>query len=135
MKQTIFALMAVVSLGVSQLGHAHAGHDKIPGDVQAPHGGTIQGTSHLYLELVNDASGIKLYALTHEMTPVAPTEVSVVATAQPPKKKKEPVKFAVVDDHFEAKVDAKKVYRYTLEITATYKGKKEKAKFQVEPQG
>ncbi len=126
--KSIFLILMVT------LGYAHEGHDKMPGAVQAPHGGTVKGTSQLYIELVNEASGIKLYPLTHEMAPVAPKEVTIVATVQAPKKKKEAVKFTVADDHYEAKVDAKGAYRYTLELTTTYKGKKEKVVFQVEPQ-
>lgn len=134
MKQTMLAFIAAASLGAFQVGLAHEGHDQTPGAVQAPHGGTIQGTGQLYLELVNEASGIKLYPLTHEMAAVAPREVTVAATAQPPKKKKAPVKFIVVDDHFEGKVDARGAHRYALEVTATYKGRKERVTFQVEPQ-
>jgi len=131
--KSIFLIVAV-TLGLGSFSYAHEGHDKMPGTLQAPHGGTVKGTSQLYIELVNEASGIKLYPLTHEMTPVVPKEVTIVATAQAPKKKKEPVTFTSADDHFEAKVDAKGAYRYTLELTTTYKGKKEKVTFQVEPQ-
>lgn len=133
----IFLVLAV-TLGFGSFygsgGYAHEGHDKMPGAVQAPHGGTVKGTSQLYIELVNEPSGIKLYPLTHEMTPVALKDVTIAGTAEAPKKKKETVKFTNTDDHFEAKVDAKGAYRYTLELMTTYKGKKEKITFQVEPQ-
>ncbi len=128
-------LMGVVLAGSSVTqSYAHEGHDKTPGSVQAPHGGVVQGSSSLYLELVNDASGIKLYPLTHDLAPIALKDVKVTAMAQPPKKAKLPVKFTEADDHFEAKVDAKGSYRYTLEVSTAYKGKKEKLTFQVEPQ-
>lgn len=122
-------------LTISSISFAHAGHDKIPGAIQAPHGGAVQGTSQLYLELVNDATGIKLYPLTHDLGPISPNEVTLMATAQAPKKKKEPVKFAATDDHFEGTINTMGSYRYTLELMTTYKGKKEKVSFQVEPQG
>ncbi len=136
MKQTVLAVWMGVALtgGWTTQSFAHEGHDKTPGSVQAPHGGVVQGTNTLYLELVNDASGIKLYPLTHDLTPIALKEVTLTATAQPPKKAKAPVKFTPVDDHFEAKVEAKGAYRYTLDVSTTYKGKKEKLTFQVEPQ-
>lgn len=136
MKGIFLGLAVTLSLGsfYESGTYAHEGHDKMPGAVQAPHGGTVKGTSHLYIELVNEASGIKLYPLTHEMASVTLKDVTIAGTAQAPKKKKEPVKFTNADDHFEAKVDAKGAYRYTLELTTTYKGKKEKVTFQVEPQ-
>ncbi len=135
--KSIFLVLAV-TLGFGSFygsgSYAHEGHDKLPGTVQAPHGGTVKGTSQIYIELVNEASGIKLYPLTHEMTPVTLKDVTIAGTAQAPKRKKEPVKFTSADDYFEAKVDAKGAYRYTLELTTTYKGKKEKVTFQIEPQ-
>ncbi|MBY0472320.1 hypothetical protein K2X30_14230 [bacterium] len=135
-KKTMLAVLMGVAVagGLASQSFAHEGHDKTPGSVQAPHGGVVQGTSSLYLELVNDASGIKLYPLTHDLAPIALKDVKITAMAQPPKKAKLPVKFAEADDHFEAKVDAKGSYRYTLEVSTAYKGKKEKLTFQVEPQ-
>lgn len=137
MKKTVFALlMAVVCVSgmKPKEAKAHAGHDQTPGSVQAPHGGVVQGTRELYLELVNDASGIKLYPLTHDLAPIAPKEITLTGSAQAPKKAKVPVKLSVVEDHFEGKIDMKGAYRYTLELSVGYKGKKEKASFQVEPQ-
>lgn len=144
MKSIIFVFAVTLglgSLGSLHFGHfgnesyAHEGHDKTPGAIEALEGGVVQGTSQLYLELVGGASGIKLFARTHDQAKVLPSELKLLGTAQAPKKKKVPVKFTEVDDHYEAKVDAKGAYRYTLELTTTYKGKKEKVTFQVEPQG
>ena len=64
---------------------AHEGHDATPGAIQAPHGGVVQGTAELYLELVNEASGIKLYPLTHDLKPIPLKEVKVEAFAQRPR--------------------------------------------------
>ena len=114
---------------------AHEGHDKTPGAIAAPHGGIIQGTDHLYLELVNDASGLKLYPITHDMTAIPVKEIKLTATAMVPKKsKKEIVILTPEDDHFSGKYDAKGAHRYSLNVSLTYKGKKEKVTFQVEPQ-
>lgn len=113
---------------------AHEGHNKTPGAIKAPNGGVVEGTSDLYIELVNDASGIKLFPMTHDLAPISPKEVKLMGTSQVPKKAKTSVKFSVVEDHFESKVDAKGAYRYTLELSVEFKGKKEKVKFQVEPQ-
>lgn len=113
---------------------AHEGHGT-PGALQAPHGGVMQSTPELFFELVSDSSGLKIFPMTHELVPVPPAEVTVSATSQAPKKKKEPVKLAASGDHWEAKVDAKGAYRYTLELQVQFKGKKRKVAFQVEPQG
>ncbi len=112
---------------------AHEGHG-VPGASQTPHGGVVQGNTELFFELVNEAGGIKLYPLTHDMAPIALADVVIDGSAQAPKKSKQPIKFADVEDHFEAKVDEKGAYRYILEITTKYKGKKGKVTFQVEPQ-
>lgn len=114
---------------------AHEGHDKTPGAIAAPHGGAVQGTSSLYWELLSDSSGLKLYPLTHDLTPIEPKSISLSGTASFPKKPKaEPVTFAAQSDHFSAQVNSKGSHRYTLSLSFTYKGKKEKVKFQVEPQ-
>lgn len=134
MKQFLLAVMMVI--GIQQVGFAHEGHDKTPGAVAAPHGGIIQGTDQLYLELVNESGGIKIYPLTHETAAISLKEVTLQGAATFPKKlKAEPVTFTQSEDHFSAKVNAKGAYRYTLDLTVSYKGKKSKVKFQVEPQG
>lgn len=134
MKQFALALMMVI--GTYQMSFAHEGHDKTPGSVVAPHGGVIKGTNQLYLELVNESGGIKVYPLTHDSAPILLKEVTLQGSATFPKKSKaEPVSFIQAEDHFFAKVNVKGAYRYSLDLVVTYKGKKEKVKFQVEPQG
>lgn len=133
MKKFYLMLALATSFGGS-FAFGHAGHDKTPGAMDAPHGGVMQGTSELYFELVSDASGVKLYPLTHESKPIALDALKVLATVQLPKKKKEPVKLDPVEDHYEAKIDAKGASHFTLEVVTNYKGKKEKVQFQVEPQ-
>lgn len=114
---------------------AHEGHDKTPGAIAAPHGGTVQGTSQLYLELVPSADGVKIYPMDHDGKPVAISDVKLEGTATFPKKSKaDLVKFAPEGDAFVSKVAAKGAHRYTLNLNVEYKGKKEKAKFTVEPQ-
>ena len=133
-KMALVLLGAVLSLDGATFSMAHEGHDKTPGSVQAPHGGVVQGTNSIYLELISDAAGIKLFPLTHALVPIALKDVSLSATSQVPKKSKTPVKFTEVGDHYEAKVEAKGAYRYALDVATDYKGKKEKLTFQVEPQ-
>ena len=131
----LLAVLAVTA-SFSQMSLAHEGHDKTPGAVAAPHGGVVKGTDQLYMELVNETGGVKVYPLTHDSTPIPLKEITLSGSVTFPKKPKaESVKFTQGDDHFTAKVDAKGAYRYSLDLVVTYRGKKEKLKFQVEPQG
>lgn len=128
--------LVTILVGVlfSVLVSAHEGHDHTPGSVNAPHGGVIQGTDSLYWELVTEAGGITLYPLTHELASISVKEISLNGEVTMPKKKKgEPVKFEGASDHFTAKIDSKGAYHYSLGLSFSYKGKKEKVKFQVEP--
>lgn len=114
---------------------AHEGHDKTPGTVSAPHGGIIQKAGDLNLELLVNSGGAKIYPFDHDMKPIPLSELKFEGTVTLPKKTKgEPVSFESQEDHVSAKVDAKGAYRYTLNLTVTYKGKKEKAEFNLEPQ-
>ena len=113
---------------------AHEGHDKTPGAIAAPHGGVVQGTHSLYWELVSESEGVKLYPLTHEIIPIDPKEITLSGMATFPKKRKsESMTFKTESDCFSGNIDAKGAHRYTLELSFTYHGKKEKVKFQVEP--
>ena len=128
-------LLSIAMLFVSQGAFAHEGHDKAPGAAAAPHGGLIQGSEHLYLELVSSSDGIKIYPLDHDMKAVSVADVKLEGTATLPKKGKGvPVKFSTEKDSFAAKVAVNGAHRYTLDLTVSHKGKKEKVKFTVEPQ-
>lgn len=114
---------------------AHEGHDKSPGAVSAPHGGLIQSSGQLYVELVTKSDGVEIYAFDHDMKVVGPKEFKVSATMTLPKKAKgDPVKLSEQADGFLAKISAKGSHRYVLDLVLTYKGKSEKVKFNVEPQ-
>lgn len=132
MKRLALALMAVLSFSTASF--AHEGHDKMPGSVQAPHGGVVKGTDELYIEVINEPGGLKIYPLTHDLEPVAVEKVTLTGTAQVPKKKKETLAFKKEKDHFTAKPNVKGAYRYSLDLAVTYDGKKEKVSFQIEPQ-
>lgn len=114
---------------------AHEGHDKTPGALAAPHGGIVKGTEPIYLELVTESGGIKVYPLDHNTKAIPLADVKIEGKMSIPRKNKvEAVKFTVGSDHFIAKIDAKGAHRYDLDITITYGGKTEKLKFSVEPQ-
>lgn len=132
MKQLILLSAMFLALGAA---NAHEGHDKTPGALAAPHGGLIKGTEHLFLELVVESGGIKIYPLDHDTKMIPVADVKLEGKMSIPRKNKtEAVKFTVDGDHFVAKVDAKGAHRYDLEVTVTHGGKPEKLKFSVEPQ-
>jgi hypothetical protein len=114
--------------------NAHEGHDKTPGSAAAPHGGIIKGSEHLYLELVTDQGGVKLYPLDHDMKAVAIKDVKIDAKMSIPRTKKtEPVKLVIEGDHYDARIPAKGLNRYDLDLSVTHAAKTEKIKFSVEP--
>lgn len=112
---------------------AHEGH-KTPGALAAPHGGSVQESTHLYLEMVTEGNTVKLYPMDHDLKPLPLNSVKIEAKkALPRKGKSEKVSFSTREDHFVANIDPQGAHRYRLEIEATYKGKKEKLSFNVEP--
>lgn len=132
MKQLILFSTMFLALGSA---NAHEGHDKTPGALAAPHGGIIKGTEHIYLELVTESGGVKIYPLDHDTKAIPVADVKLEGKMSVPRKNKaEAVTFAVDGDHFVAKVDAKGAHRYDLDVTVTHGGKPEKLKFSVEPQ-
>lgn len=132
MKKIILTMMIIF---LPLTGFAHEGHDKMPGAVAAPHGGIMHDLENMYLELLVDASGVKLYPYDHDLKPLALKDVKIEGTATLPKKTKaEKVIFTQEGAAFGATVDAKGTHRYKLEVTVTHQGKKDKAKFNVEPQ-
>lgn len=123
---TLFVLTSVV---------AHEGHNKTPGALSAPHGGLVQGTEHLYIELVVSGDAIQLYFYDHDMKAVSAQAVKVEGKTILPKKSGSlPVSFSVEKDSFSAKINAKGAHRYTLELAVSHAGKNEKVQFTVEPQ-
>jgi hypothetical protein len=132
MKQILIALTFLIPINSA---FAHEGHDKTPGAVSAPHGGIMQDLEGIYLELLVDANGIKLFPYDHDQKPIPTKNVKLEGIASFPKKAKpETVNFTMDSEGFTAKVEAKGAHRYTLEVTVSYGGKKEKTKFNVEPQ-
>ncbi|MDZ4084219.1 MAG: hypothetical protein U1E10_14850 [Bdellovibrionales bacterium] len=131
---TLVVAITLAALTGSLKIYAHEGHDKTPGALTAPHGGVVKGTAHLYLELVTEKSGVKIYPFDHDMKPVPAKDIRLEAKMQIPRKNKtEAVKFETKDDHFTARVDAKGAHRYDLNLSVTHNSKAEKVKFSVEP--
>lgn len=127
--------MTLLTLIISFSAASHEGHNKIPGNISAPHGGLIKGTAQLYLELVSDSSGFKVYATDHDLKPVSIKDIKLEASVKFPKQKKsEKLVITTSDNYWESKVDAKGSHRYTTELKVIYQGKTENVSFNVEPQ-
>ena len=128
-------ILSLMFVALSQVSRAHEGHDKTPGAVSAPHGGVVKGTSQLYLELVVEAGGVKIFPLSHELVALPLKDLSLKGTVKFPKSKTgQLLKFESGADSFSSSIEAKGAYRYTLDLSITYKGKTELLSFQVEPQ-
>lgn len=130
-----FITTALLSFLIGLSIQAHEGHDKTPGSMTAPHGGQLKGTSQLYVELVSDSNGFKLYVVDHELKQIPIKDVKIEGTTKLPKLvKTDKLNFKSSDSYLEAKVDAKGSHRYTADLKITYKGKTDNISFNVEPQ-
>lgn len=128
-------ILALIMMSLPFTSFAHEGHDKTPGALPLDGFDQIQATDQFYLKLkiVND--GVKIYPFDHDNKAVPVSGIKLEGTAKFPKKAKaEKVSFSSEGESFLAKVMAKGAHRYTLEVTVIHAGKKEKAKFNVEPQ-
>lgn len=132
MKSIIMTFITLI-IGLTCL--AHEGHDKAPGAITAPHGGQLKGTSQLYVELVSDSAGFKIYTVDHDLKTIPIKDVKIEGTAKLPKQKKsEKLALNVSESFLESKIDAKGSHRYIVDLKITYKGKTETVSFNVEPQ-
>ena len=133
MKKLLFLIIAA---GLFQFANAHEGHDKTPGTAAAPHGGLLQGTDSLFIEVLSTKEALKVYPLTHDMKAIPLNTIKITGTMSIPRKagKPEALNFIASDDHLEAKVDAKGAHRYILNLDVTQGKIKEKLNFNVEPQ-
>lgn len=126
--------ITALTLLVSGMAFGHEGHDHSPGTITAPNGGVIQETANLYFEVVIQKGGFRAYLFDHDLKGISLKDVKLAGSATFPRQKKSvPVLLTEKENHFVATVDSKGTHRYALELTADYKGKKEKAKFNIEP--
>ena len=128
-------ITTIASLVIGMTAVAHEGHDKTPGTLTAPHGGQLKGTSQLYVELVSDSAGFKVYTVDHDLKTIPIKDVKIDGTVKLPKQKKsDKLNFKVSESFLESKFDAKGSHRYTVDLKVIYKGKTEDISFNVEPQ-
>lgn len=131
--KSLITLLTTLFVGLAV--YAHEGHLKAPGTLAAPHGGQVKGTSQLYIELVSDSAGFKIYVLDHDFKSIPAKDVKIEGTAQVPKQKKsEKLTLNPSESFLEAKFDAKGSHRYTVDLKISHKGKTESLSFNVEPQ-
>ena len=130
----ILMTITALTLLISGTAFGHEGHDHTPGTVTPPNGGVIQETANLYFEIVVQKGGFRAYVFDHDMKAIPIKDAKLTGSATFPRQKKSvPVQLSAKENHFIATVDDKGTHRYSLELTADYKGKKEKAKFNIEP--
>lgn len=129
MQKIIFATVLLL-FGTSAF--AHEGHNEAPGTIKALHGGTVKKGKEINLEVVSSGGELKLFPRSHAGEDISTSEVTITATAQPPKGKPAPLVLEAQKDAFTSKLDFKGSYRLSLEIKSDYKGKKDIFKIQVE---
>ncbi len=128
-------LFATFVLFISLTSFSHEGHDKAPGTLSAPHGGQLKGTSQLYVELVSDTNGFKIYTIDHELQAIPLKDVKIeVALKLPKQKQSEKISLNLSESFAEGKVNVKGAHRYIIDLKVTYKGKTESLSFNVESQ-
>lgn len=130
MKKLLFITTLAFSLSLFAHEGAHGPEQKV-----APHGGILRDSASLMFELVKSGETIKIYPLTHEGKAIElklvelDTKKSTLTDA-----KKKPVPFTLVpeNDMFLVKFEKGSSYRYLLNLNARYKGKENKANWQIE---
>ncbi len=125
-------LTLITLLAFSSIGHAHEGHDQLPGQLKALHGGLVKTGKEMNLEMVFAQETAKFYPVAHENETIDLSKVKLTGTAKKPKGKETPLSFNSDGKSFTTKVDLKGSYRADLVIQVEYDGKKDTFKFLVE---
>ena len=128
-------LSIATSVLLASNAYAHQGHDDHGSGPRITHGGVVKEGKILNMELVTQGSSIMLYPLSKDGEAIPIKDITIAASSQAPKKAKSKVDLKPGADHFMGTVESKGSYRFELQVEATYKGKKDSLKFQVEPQG
>ncbi len=125
-------ILAIAGLLIATNVFAHEGHDLLPGNLKANHGGTVKAGKEINLEYVVAGSEVSLYPISHEGVDLSANDVKITATEKSPKGKKVDSKLEVKNGAYVANVDFKGAYRVEMNVTANNKGKVSTFKFQVE---
>lgn len=130
-------IICIFSLLASIAAFAHEGHDNVPGaqvSKMVPPG-QVKATSHMFVEVKEEKGTIKVLIFDHEKKDIPLSDLKLEGSIKFPRKQKaETVKFQPAGNMFEAKIDTKNSYRYTLDLKVTHSGKVENLSFNIEPQ-
>lgn len=130
MKFSVLTFLALISF--SSLSSAHEGHDQLPGQLKALHGGLVKTGKDMNMEMVYSQETAKFYPVAHENETIDVSKVQLTGTAKKPKGQATPLKFTFDGKSFTTKIDMKGSYRADLVINTQYEGKKDTFKFLVE---
>ncbi len=142
MSKKILNLLLAALVAAPLFSQAHEGAHG-PEQKMAPQGGKLEETSNLFLELLKNEEGVKVFAYTHasmaaEKKPLLASEVKVIEKKTTlVDRNKKPVSFKLEPqgDHFKLDIKGlKPSNRYELNLVVSYQGKEEKpVKWQIEP--
>lgn len=124
------ALSSVLFFGINSLGHE--GHDALPGQIKALHGGVVKSGKEINMEMLVTGNSVKFFPLAHSGEDVKVVEVKISGTAKTPKGKPQNLVFTDDGKAFTTTVELKDAYRADLDIKATHGGKTDSFKFLVE---
>lgn len=132
MKKIFLSAILVFSFNAFSHEGAHGPEQKM-----APHGGVLSDGKGLMAELVQDASGVKIYLLSHDSKPIFAKNVKLdQKSIQLTDAKKKSVSFELLSEEESVllKFDKSKSYRYTLTLPVVYNKVTDKLTWQFEPQ-
>ncbi len=135
MKYLQIALALLVCSAGQTFGHA--GCHKAPGEHAAPHGGLLEHTEHILVELVDTENPMEIYVLDGDLKPLPTSKAKVKASIELPRRSRASAQVQLEDkgSHHAAFVTTKgRLHRYTLVVEVTEEdGHIETVRFQVEP--
>ncbi|QDK44640.1 hypothetical protein B9G69_010310 [Bdellovibrio sp. SKB1291214] len=124
------ALSSILFFGVNSI--AHEGHDEIPGQIKAQHGGIVKAGKEINMEMLVSGDSIQFFPLAHSGEDLKIADVKLTGTAKTPKGKPQALTFTNDGKAFATKVDLKGAYRADLDIKAQHSGKTDSFKFLLE---
>lgn len=124
------ALSSILLFGMNSV--AHEGHDEVPGQIKALHGGVVKAGKELNMEMLASGDSVQFFPLAHSGEDLKVTDVKLTGTAKIPKGKAQDLVFTNDGKSFSTKVDFKGAYRADIDIKAQHFGKTDNFKFLVE---
>lgn len=129
-------LLAVFCIVTASL-YGHAGCYEAPGAHAAPHGGLIEHTDNILVELVDSVHPMEIYVLDGDMQPIATSATKVSASVKLPRRSRGSanVELTAKDNYYEARLSTKgRVHRLTLVVQVEQDGITDSVSFEVEPE-